>query len=94
MLAGRLRIPQVEGPAPLQAIVAASEHPVLLARGAPLRLADMAEPQDLTLLIGPEGGWTERELELVAVKASLGQRNLRADTAALVALATALAGRD
>jgi len=94
MLAGRLRVPQVEGPSPLQSIVAAAEHPVLLARGAPLRLADIAEPQNLTLLIGPEGGWTERELELVAVKASLGQRNLRADTAALVALATALAGRD
>ena len=94
MLAGRLRVPQVEGPSPLQAIVAASEHPVMLARGAPLRLADMAEPRDLTLLIGPEGGWTERELELVAAKASLGQRNLRADTAALVGLATALARRD
>ncbi|HEV2036365.1 MAG TPA: RsmE family RNA methyltransferase [Candidatus Dormibacteraeota bacterium] len=94
MLAGRLRVPQVEGPAPLQAIVSGAEHPVLLARGAPLRLADMAGAQDLTLLIGPEGGWTERELELVAVKASLGLRNLRADTAALVALATALVGRD
>ena len=94
MLAGRLRVPQVEGPSPLKAIVAGSEHPVMLARGAPMRLADLAEPRDLTLLIGPEGGWTERELELAAVKASLGQRNLRADTAALVALATALAGRD
>jgi RsmE family RNA methyltransferase len=67
---------------------------VMLVRGAPLRLADMKEPQDLTLLIGPEGGWTERELGLVALKAGLGQRNLRADTAALVALATALTGRD
>jgi 16S rRNA (uracil1498-N3)-methyltransferase len=94
MLAGRLRVPEVEGPSPLEAVVARSEHPVMLVRGAPLRLADMKEPQDLTLLIGPEGGWTERELGLVALKASLGQRNLRADTAALVALATALAGRN
>ena len=69
-------------------------HPVLMARGAQLRLGDMSEPQDLTLLIGPEGGWTERELETVAVKASLGPRNLRADTAALVALATALVTRE
>jgi 16S rRNA (uracil1498-N3)-methyltransferase len=94
MLAGRLRIPAVEGPSPLNAVVAGAEHPVMLARSAEVRLADMPEPQDMTLLVGPEGGWTERELEIVAVKASLGPRNLRADTAALVALATALAHRD
>lgn len=94
MLAGRLRVPEVEGPSPLQAVVAASEHLVLLARGAPRRLADMPEPRDLTLLIGPEGGWTDRETELVSEKATLGPRNLRSDTAALVALATALSSRD
>jgi 16S rRNA (uracil1498-N3)-methyltransferase len=94
MLAGRLRVPDVAGPSPLSAVVAAAEHPVLLARGAPRRLADMPQPRDLTLLIGPEGGWTEREIELVNEKASLGPRNLRADTAALFALATALSSRD
>jgi 16S rRNA (uracil1498-N3)-methyltransferase len=94
MLAGRLRVPAVDGPSPLNAVVAAFEHPVMLSRSAKIRLADMNEPLDLTLLVGPEGGWTERELEIVAAKASLGPRNLRADTAALVALATALAGRD
>ncbi len=94
MLAGRLRVPEVEGPSPLIAVAAASEHPVMMVRGAQTRLADMAEPRDLTLLVGPEGGWTEAEMEIVAVKASLGPRNLRADTAALVALATALASRD
>jgi RsmE family RNA methyltransferase len=46
------------------------------------------------LLVGPEGGWTERELGLVERKADLGPRNLRADTAALVGLAVALAGRE
>jgi 16S rRNA (uracil1498-N3)-methyltransferase len=66
----------------------------MLMRSAPARLADLHEPRDLTLLVGPEGGWTEREFELVALKASLGPRNLRADTAALVALATALSRRD
>lgn len=94
MLAGRLLIPPVEGPSPLSAIVAAAEHPVMMARGAQMRLADMPAPKDLMLLVGPEGGWTERELETVAIKANLGPRNLRADTAALVALATALASRD
>jgi 16S rRNA (uracil1498-N3)-methyltransferase len=94
MLAGRLRVPEVAGPAPLTDVLAAAEHAVMMARGAPLRLVELREPRDLTLLVGPEGGWTEREAELVALKASLGPRNLRADTAALVALATALSSRD
>jgi 16S rRNA (uracil1498-N3)-methyltransferase len=58
-----------------------------------MRLADVAAPPNLTLLIGPEGGWSERELALVPQKATLGPRNLRADTAALVALTTALVSR-
>jgi 16S rRNA (uracil1498-N3)-methyltransferase len=47
----------------------------------------------VTLLIGPEGGWTERELALATEEASLGPRNLRAETAALVGLAIALSAR-
>jgi 16S rRNA (uracil1498-N3)-methyltransferase len=65
----------------------------MLTRSAPLRLADLVEPQNLTLLVGPEGGWSDRELALVPQKATLGPRNLRADTAAVVALATALVSR-
>ena len=94
MLAGRLVIPEVAGPSPLEEVLAVSEHPVMLLRAAPTRLAEMAEALNLTLLIGPEGGWSEREMALVSVKATLGPRNLRADTAALVALATALSRRD
>ncbi len=93
MLAGRLRVPRVEGPATLDEVLSASEHPVLLVRGAPVDLADLGEPRDLTLLVGPEGGWSERELALVATRAALGPRNLRAGTAAVVGLAVALAGR-
>jgi 16S rRNA (uracil1498-N3)-methyltransferase len=94
MLAGRLRVPAVVGPSSLDTVVAEVENPVLLTRGVPFRLADLREPRDLTLLVGPEGGWTERETGLVPLQASLGPRNLRADTAALVALATALTSRD
>ncbi len=93
MLAGRLVIPEVAGPSTIEEVLALSESPVLLDRAAPVRLAEMTEPQNLTLLVGPEGGWSEREKALVPVKASLGPRNLRADTAALVALATALSRR-
>jgi 16S rRNA (uracil1498-N3)-methyltransferase len=93
MLAGRLRVPVVEGPSTLDEVVSASTHPVLLVRGAPVDLADLREPRDITLLVGPEGGWSDRELGLVANRAGLGPRNLRADTAAVVGLALALAGR-
>ena len=94
MLAGRLRVPGVDSVASLEAVLEVDANPVMLVRGAPQKLARMAEPRDLTLLIGPEGGWSDRELGLVAVKADLGPRNLRADTAALVGLSVALAARE
>ncbi|HEY8952953.1 MAG TPA: RsmE family RNA methyltransferase [Candidatus Dormibacteraeota bacterium] len=93
MLAGRLAVPEVLGPSSLEEAIARNENPVMLARSASTRLADLLEPQNLTLLIGPEGGWSERELAIVPRQATLGPRNLRADTAALVGLATALARR-
>jgi 16S rRNA (uracil1498-N3)-methyltransferase len=93
MLARRLRVPVVEGPSTLDEVLPAAEHPVLLVRGAPVDLADLRAPRDLTLAVGPEGGWSERELALATNQAGLGPRNLRADTAAIVGLAVALAGR-
>lgn len=93
MLAGRLHVPEVTHASSLDAVLTGARHPVMLVRGAEARLSGMVEPRDLTLLVGPEGGWTDRELALVQRKADLGPRNLRADTAALVALAIALAGR-
>jgi 16S rRNA (uracil1498-N3)-methyltransferase len=92
MLAGRLVVPEVAGPASLEEAMSVSSSPVMLTRGAPF-LSAMSRPRDVTLLIGPEGGWSDRELALVKLKAGLGPRNLRADTAALVGLAVALATR-
>lgn len=93
MLAARLRVPEVSLAPSTEAVVRAAEHPVMLAREAPTRLAELEAPRDVTLMIGPEGGWTERELALAKTTASLGPRNLRADTAALVGLSIALAQR-
>jgi 16S rRNA (uracil1498-N3)-methyltransferase len=59
--------------------------------------ADRAGPQlsgARALLIGPEGGWSDRERAAVPAEASLGSNVLRAETAALAAatlLATARA---
>jgi 16S rRNA (uracil1498-N3)-methyltransferase len=91
MLAGRLHVPEVSAASSLDAVIGAAENPVMLHRDAPERLADVPLKGDMTLLIGPEGGWTDRELELAELQATLGPRNMRADTAALVALAVVLA---
>jgi 16S rRNA (uracil1498-N3)-methyltransferase len=94
MLAGRLRVPEVAALPSVEEVLKRSDHAVMLVRGAPQPLTTLAAPRDLTLLVGPEGGWSDRELAAAPVKAGLGPRNLRADTAALVALAVALALRD
>jgi 16S rRNA (uracil1498-N3)-methyltransferase len=90
MLAGRIRVPIVAGPSPLVEVLQERPNPVMLVRGAPTPLAAMPRPREVTLLIGPEGGWTDGELALVPDHAGLGPRNLRADTAAIVATAIAV----
>jgi 16S rRNA (uracil1498-N3)-methyltransferase len=90
MLAGRLRVPVISGPSPLAEVLRDQPNPVMLVRGAATPLSAMPRDGDVTLLIGPEGGWTERELTMAPVHASLGPRNLRADTAALVATTIAV----
>lgn len=90
MLAGRLHVPDVTGPSPLAEVVHGHPNPVMLVRGAPQDLSSMPRLREVTLLIGPEGGWTDRELAMVQTHAGLGPRNLRADTAAIVATATAV----
>jgi 16S rRNA (uracil1498-N3)-methyltransferase len=89
MLAGRLRVPIVAGPSRLAEVLQERPNPVMLVRGAGTALSAMPREGEVTLLIGPEGGWTEREVAMVPVHAGLGPRNLRADTAAIVATAIA-----
>ncbi len=90
MLAGRLRVPAVAGPSSLPEVLAREPNPVMLAPGAPASLSAMPGDGAVTLLIGPEGGWTAREMATVSTHAGLGPRNLRADTAAIVATALAV----
>lgn len=81
-----------------KAIVVESGARIVLAeseQGTTLKqaLASAAEP--VTLAIGPEGGWTNQELDLFSqqgwVSASLGSTILRAETAAIAALAVTMA---
>jgi 16S rRNA (uracil1498-N3)-methyltransferase len=77
--------------ADLRIVLAESERGALLAE----ILREPPELQSLALAIGPEGGWTAEELQLFGqsgwLAASLGDTILRAETAAIAALAIACA---
>ncbi len=77
---------------------------VLAESGTTTRLRDLLDsgsgdgPSEVVLAIGPEGGWTDEELEWFRdsgwAVASLGGTILRAETAAIVAVALALDALD
>ena len=58
--------------------------------GAPLRELIAGDPKSIAIFTGPEGGFEEREVELLtksgAKRATLGKRILRAETAPLAAI--------
>lgn len=95
---GRVRPPLVDVPIELNswfgAKASAASTELVLKSDASTRLASIEVPQTkLCLLVGPEGGFSEREYEdakLAGFRAvSLGPRTLRTETAALAALAVA-----
>ena len=94
--------PEIEAPAKLKDAVAGENGlRIVLAeseRGRMLRdiLRENPGVSDIALAIGPEGGWTPEELKLFTengwIAASLGSSILRAETAAIAALAVVMAG--
>jgi 16S rRNA (uracil1498-N3)-methyltransferase len=91
---GRTRVPQILEPAPLRRFLAELDPARRLyfadeTGGAPLASSFVEGPS--AILVGPEGGFTNEERDMVAgsgaVRVSLGPRILRAETAALAALA-------
>ena len=95
---GRTMVPQVLHPLPVIdwlgafATPATGELRVLLSPHATQRLALLPRPAAVTLLAGPEGGFTDVETQLASergfVAICLGPRVLRTETAALAALAS------
>ena len=91
---GRNRIPEVRETLSFQNWLAApSDAPrwMFSPGGAPLAARAEAPPDGLELLVGPEGGLSEREAELAASRGcervGLGPRVLRTETAPIAALA-------
>jgi 16S rRNA (uracil1498-N3)-methyltransferase len=92
---GRADVPAVSAPVALDAALAGlpagTASFVFHPGGVPLSHADAAGAPGLAAVVGPEGGLTEEELAACrrarATAVSLGPRVLRAETAAIVAVA-------
>lgn len=95
--AERARWPAIDGPVALAEFLAsesAGNRFVLDSRGEPFPAALVERPT--ALLVGPEGGWSQADLDAALsagwIVASLAAGTLRAETAAVAALALARAG--
>ncbi|MCI0348487.1 MAG: 16S rRNA (uracil(1498)-N(3))-methyltransferase [Acidobacteriales bacterium] len=97
--ARRASVPEVSTPMKIDDAITAGEGIVLAEseenKSLKNALAEIGSRSALRLAIGPEGGWTNDELELFREAqwrtASLGKTILRAETAAVAALAVAIA---
>jgi 16S rRNA (uracil1498-N3)-methyltransferase len=87
---GRAKIMQVCEPVPLETALD-RPNPVLFSerKGAPI--STLASANEITAIVGPEGGWDDAELETAnssgAVVVTLRGRTLRAETAAITVAA-------
>jgi 16S rRNA (uracil1498-N3)-methyltransferase len=66
---------------------------IVLDADAPTMLGAVDAQPEVTLAIGPEGGFSQAELNSASKLASLPANVLRTDTAAIVAVATVLSGQ-
>ena len=86
---GRAFVPKLEEPRAFEDVIRQTGPRILF--DADAEPSDLGRPQEVTLLIGPEGGWTEEELaaarEAGCLFQRLGPRRLRAETAAIAAMA-------
>jgi len=88
----RAFLPEIEEPLAFDAaLTRAAEHRIVLDEAAEVPLCAPRGFDSAAILIGPEGGWTEEErAQFIAAgwtRASLGPLILRAETAALAAVA-------
>jgi 16S rRNA (uracil1498-N3)-methyltransferase len=87
---GRTLVPKIEPPADFAGVLQRTGEKILFDADATPPAADRQAPAELTLLIGPEGGWSDDELRAArdrgVLTERLGPRRLRAETAAIAAV--------
>ena len=87
---GRTIIPNIEPSATFDEVIKRTGEKILFDADAPSPLTSRSSPLDLTVLIGPEGGWSESELQRARDHQvhfeRIGPRRLRAETAAIAAV--------
>jgi 16S rRNA (uracil1498-N3)-methyltransferase len=93
---GRTRLPEIAQPMPLKAILGLDRTLYFADEAGGGAVADAFRPGPALILVGPEGGFTDDERAAIrvaphAIPISLGPRILRAETAALAALAAYMA---
>jgi 16S rRNA (uracil1498-N3)-methyltransferase len=90
--ATRILLSETEQTLTLASAMSRGPHPLQLHRDG---WESISQPTDLALAIGPEGGWTAEEMTLFTTHnwthVTLGPRILRAETAAIAAIAIASA---
>lgn len=98
---GRAMLPTVHDPQSLARWASSGAHGTLLvmcepAAGEGRRISDVPRTGEVTLVVGPEGGWTPDELALLsgmgAIAVQCGGLTLRADAAPLVGVAALCEG--
>jgi 16S rRNA (uracil1498-N3)-methyltransferase len=93
---GRLRVPEVLPPIPLKAVPEVGQGLVAHVGARALVREVLDLNRNLSLAVGPEGGFAEEEVALLEERGftpvSLGRRILRAETAATALLAIVTAG--
>lgn len=91
----QMRVPEVAEPMTFTEALEGASGGVLLHNGGRLPALEEVVGNSAALFIGPEGGWSEGELEMAVEKevalAGLGSYRLRSETAGLVAVARAQA---
>jgi 16S rRNA (uracil1498-N3)-methyltransferase len=92
----RLAVPKVSEPVPFSEVVSrVGEKGVLLHNGPGIPPVEAVVGSPAVLFVGPEGGWSEGELQLAGDAGmpfgSMGPYRLRSETAGIIAVARALA---
>ncbi len=96
---GRTRLPQVTAPISFDKYIVAPHEglKLILAPGGSISLMQLPATSQITALIGPEGGFSEVELDIADrhgwLRVGLGPRILRTETAPVALLAALLAQR-